>query len=66
MSESVNTVDWTELAKMKEIIDDLERLLLDLDHRGGNQPVIEKNVKAMMSFVAVLKYGISDMVEVTR
>jgi hypothetical protein len=48
---------------MKEIIDEPERLLQDLGRRGRELPVIEKNIKTMMNFIAVLKYEISDIVE---
>jgi hypothetical protein len=51
---------------MKQIIDQLDGLLTDLEGRGRGAPVIEKNVRAMKSFVAVLKYGISDLVEVKK
>jgi hypothetical protein len=62
---------WTkelgaELEAMKQIIDQLDGLLTDLEGRGRGAPVIEKNVRAMKSFVAVLQYGISDLVEVKK
>ena len=41
-------------AEMKVLIDQLENLLLDLKEKGQGMPVIEKNVRAMMSFVRVL------------
>ena len=63
MDNNQREMDRTALLEMKMIIDNLERLLQDLDQRGREMPVIEKNVKAMMSFVAVLKYGISDIVD---
>ena len=63
MDNDQREMDRTALLEMKMIIDSLERLLQDLDQRGREMPVIEKNVKAMMSFVAVLKYGISDIVD---
>jgi hypothetical protein len=51
---------------MKKIIGQLDELLSDLDRLGGEMPVIEKNVKAMKSFVRVLQYGISDVVKVKK
>jgi hypothetical protein len=54
----------TEIVEMKKIIDHLESLLEELGHLGREMPVIEKNVKAMKSFVAVLHYGISDLAEI--
>ena len=61
MDEPTKNRDWTGLEEMKKIIDQLDGLLTDLGRLGREMPVIEKNVKAMMSFVAVLKYGISDI-----
>jgi hypothetical protein len=51
------------IAAMKKIIDQLDELLTKLKGLGGETPVIEKNVNAMKSFVAVLQYGISDLAE---
>jgi hypothetical protein len=50
-------------AEMKPIIDQLETLLLDLKEKGQGMPVVEKNVRAMLSFVRVLQFGISDLAE---
>jgi hypothetical protein len=50
-------------AEMKVIIDQLENLLLDLKEKGQGMPVIEKNVRAMLSFVRVLQFGISDLAQ---
>ena len=61
MDEPTKNRDWTGIEEMKKIIDQLEGLLSDLGRLGREMPVIEKNVKAMMSFVAILKYGISDI-----
>jgi hypothetical protein len=41
----------------------VDGLLIDLGRLGREMPVIEKNVKAMASFVAILKYGISDLAD---
>lgn len=56
-------MDWGALKQMKDHIDQLEKLLLDLERLGQGLPVVEKNVTAMRSFAAVLHYGISDIVE---
>jgi hypothetical protein len=50
-------------AEMKAIIDQLETLLLDLKEKGQGMPVVEKNIRAMLSFVRVLQFGISDLAE---
>ena len=64
MDEATKNRDWTGLEEMKKIIDQLEGLLTDLNRLGRGMPVIEKNVKAMMSFVAILKYGIADIPQI--
>jgi len=63
MDNLESSMDRAALLEMKQIIDQLEGLLTDLNRLGGAMPVIEKNVTAMKSFVAVLQYGISDLVE---
>ena len=63
MDEPTKKMDWTGLEEMKKIIDRLDGLLTDLGRLGREMPVIEKNVKAMASFVAILKYGISDLAD---
>jgi len=64
MNEAGQPINLMQLEEMKKIIDHLEVLLDDLGRLGRDMPVIEKNVKAMMSFVAVLQYGISDLAEI--
>lgn len=66
MAETGKYGKWADLQEMKRIIGQLDELLGELKELGGEMPVIEKNVKAMKSFVAVLQYGISDLVEVSR
>jgi len=66
MDNKKSSMDRTALLEMKQIIDQLEGLLTDLNRLGGAMPVIEKNVTAMKSFVAVLQYGISDLVDVEK
>lgn len=66
MNEPTKKMEWTGIEEMKQIIDQLDRLLTDLGRLGQEMPVIEKNVRAMSSFVTVLKYGISDLVEVKK
>jgi hypothetical protein len=63
MKKLTDTGAGADPAEMKAIIDQLESLLLDLKERGRGMPVIEKNVRAMLSFVRVLQFGISDLVE---
>jgi hypothetical protein len=63
MKKLTDTGAGADPAEMKAIIDQLENLLLDLKEKGQGMPVVEKNVRAMLSFVQVLKFGISDLAE---
>jgi hypothetical protein len=63
MAEPTERVGENNFGKMKEIIDQIEKDLLALNKLGGEMPVIEKNVRAMMSFIYALKFGISDIVD---
>ena len=53
------------LREMRERIEEIERLVLDLKELGTGMPVIEKNVCSILSFIYVLKFGISDASEIT-
>ena len=54
------------LNHMKEKIDKIEELVLDLKELGKGMPVIEKNTRCLLSFVHALKFGISDVADVTQ
>jgi len=54
------------LNHMKEKIDKIEELVLDLKELGKGIPVIEKNTRCLLSFVHALKFGISDVADVTQ
>ncbi len=56
-------VGQADFEKMKKCLDQIEERLLELKKLGGEMPVIEKNVRAMMSFIQALKFGVSDMVD---
>ncbi len=66
MSERTEKIGPEDLEKMKEYLEQIERRLLILKKLGGQMPVIEKNVRAMMSFIQVLKFGISDIAEIQK
>jgi len=57
--------DWGRLREMSEKIEEIERLVLDLKELGEEMPVIEKNARAILSFIHVLRFGISDVAEIT-
>jgi hypothetical protein len=63
MNKSKETVGRADLKKMKENIDQIEVHLAKLLELGGGMPVIEKNVRAMKSFIHALKFGVSDIAE---
>ena len=63
MAESPRNDHRTKIVAMNKIIGQLDDLLTELNELGGEMPVIEKNVRAMKSFVTVLRYGISDLAE---
>jgi hypothetical protein len=63
MKKPTDTGSGADPAEMKAIIDQLETLLFDLKEKGQGLPVVEKNVRAMLSFVRVLQFGISDLAE---
>ena len=54
------------LMEMKDRIEKIEALVLDLKKMGEGVPVIEKNTRCLLSFVWVLKFGISDVADVTQ
>ena len=52
------------LRKMKENIEEIDRLVLELKDLGAGTPVVEKNARCILSFTHVLRFGISDLVDV--
>jgi hypothetical protein len=58
--------DWDRLREMSEKIEEIERLVLELKKLGKGVPVVEKNVRAILSLTYVLKFGIiPDVAEIT-
>ena len=54
------------LKEMKDKIEKIEELTLDLKTLGKGIPVIERNTRCLLSFVHALKFGISDVADVTQ
>jgi len=52
------------LKDMRQKIDEIDRLVLELKELGAGVPVVEKNARAILSFINVLKAGISDVAEI--
>jgi hypothetical protein len=57
--------DTAPLLEMKKKIDEIERLVLDLQALGAGAPVLEKNTRCILGFVYALKFGISDIAGIT-
>jgi hypothetical protein len=57
--------DWGRLREMRERIEEIESLVLELKELGKGMPVIEKNACSILSFVYVLRCGISDVADIT-
>ena len=57
--------DWGRLREMRDKIEEIERLVLELRELGEAVPVVEKNVQAILSLTYVLKFGVSDVAEIT-
>ena len=52
------------LQQMKTRIEQIEKLSLELKALGRGVPIIEKNARNILGAVYVLKFGISDVVEI--
>lgn len=61
-----NIADAAGLEKLKAMsrkIDDAEKAVKELRDLGRGIPVIEKNVRSILSLTYALKFGISDVAE---
>jgi len=57
--------DAAELDRLKAMslkIEEAEKAVMELEELGKGIPVIEKNVRSILSLTNVLKFGISDLV----
>ncbi len=54
------------LKQMKETVEAIEGLVMELRDMGQGAPVIEKNTRSLMSILYALKFGISDVADVTQ
>ena len=64
MSDTINREEAAALKEMKKKIDDIEKAAQELNELGKGLPVVEKNVRAILSITHALKFGISDVAEV--
>ncbi|MBN1105649.1 MAG: hypothetical protein JXL84_19730 [Deltaproteobacteria bacterium] len=53
------------LKEMKERIDQIEALVLELKKLGEGVPMVESNARCLLSYVWALKFAISDAAEVS-
>ena len=56
--------DRAMLSEMRGKIEGIEKLALELNALGEGLPVIEKNMRTILSITYVLKCGISDIVDI--
>jgi hypothetical protein len=66
MNKSGERLGQADFKKMKECLDQIEGQLNTLNSLGKGMPVIEKNVRALWSFVHALKFGVSDIAELEQ
>jgi hypothetical protein len=65
MANEVRDNEMGIITDMKQKIEEIERLVFELKDLGRGMPVVEKNVRSILSFTHVLRFGISDLVEVS-
>ncbi len=58
--------EMLQLKEMKRKIEEIDRLARELANTGKGLPVIEKNVQGIQSFTHALRFGISDIAEITN
>ena len=63
MEDEVMDKEMGPFREMKQKIEEIERLAIQLKEMGKGMPVIEKNARSILSFTHVLRRGISDPVE---
>ncbi len=57
-------IDSSLIQAMEKRISEIHQCAAKLKEMGRGIPVIEKNARCILSFTHVLKFGISDIVEV--
>lgn len=65
MANEVRDNEMGLITDMKQKIEEIERLVFELKDLGRGMPVVEKNSRSILSFTHVLRFGISDLVEVS-
>jgi len=62
MENKFNQDAW-DINAMKAKIENIERLVIELNQLGIGIPAVEKNTGSMLNCIYVLKFGISDIAE---
>lgn len=57
------TADLDIVKAMSRKIEETEKAVMELKELGKGVPVIEKNVRSILSVIRALKFGISDLAE---
>lgn len=52
-----------DLRQLKRKLAEIEKVALEVKEIGKGVPVVEKNVRSILSTVYVLKFGITDIVD---
>ncbi|MBE9571510.1 MAG: hypothetical protein IMF11_12850 [Proteobacteria bacterium] len=55
--------DMGLLKEMKQKIEEIEGLVVELRELGKCMPVVEKNTRSILSFTHILRFSISDLAE---
>ena len=60
----MNPQQKAQLQELKSTITGIEKLAWELNDLGQGIPVVEKNAQILLNTVFVLKFGISDIIEI--
>ncbi len=66
MANEIRDNEMGLITDMKQKIEEIDRLVFELKNLGRGIPVVEKNARSILSFTHVLRFGISDLVEVSH
>ena len=63
MNDGIHSEGAWDLKQMNAKIADIEMRINELRQLGAGLPVVEKNTRNMLNCIYVLKFGISDIVD---
>ncbi|MCJ7809326.1 MAG: hypothetical protein MUP26_03580 [Desulfobulbaceae bacterium] len=64
MDDRIRTGEAWDLKKMHAKIAEIEMRINELRSLGAGLPAVEKNTRSMLNCIYVLKFGISDIVDI--